>query len=172
MQTKENYLLTIFKEHQKEPYVIWRLSGCGGCIEIEKRLYACMEKDLQIICNLNTYKKTGGRDISNHPKGHKMLLNMCEKINTLEWFDVDSMSRVYFGTRFYETNTNHDNFLKFMIMYVWDNLNVLSEQHRGDKLKFLKNMITNKPVLGAIESMEKHYKKNFLNNPALMKSYI
>ena len=172
MKTKENYLLTIFKEHQKEPYVIWRLSGCGGCIEIEKRLYACMEKDLEIICNPNTYKKTGGRDISNHPNGHKMLLNMCEKINTLEWFDVDSMSRVYFGTRFYETNTNHDNFLKFIIMYVWDNLNVLAEQHRGDKLKFFKNIITNKPVLDAIESMEKHYKKNFLNNPALMRSYI
>ena len=169
---KENYLLTIFKEHQKEPYVIWRLSGCGGCIEIEKRLYACMEKDLEIICNPNTYKKTGGRDILNHPKGHMMLLNMCEKINTLEWFDVDSMSRVYFGTRFYETNTNHDNFLKFIIMYVWDNLNVLAEQHKGDKLKFFKNIITNKPVLDAIESMEKHYKKNFLNNPALMRSYI
>ena len=84
MKTKENYLLTIFKEHQKEPYVIWRLSGCGGCIEIEKRLYACMEKDLEIICNPNTYKKTGGRDISNHPNGHKMLLNMCEKINFME----------------------------------------------------------------------------------------
>ena len=172
MKTKENYLLTIFKEHQKEPYVIWRLSGCGGCIEIEKRLYACMEKDLEIICNLNTYKKTGGRDILNHPKGHMMLLNMCEKINTLEWFEVDSMSRVYFGTRFYETNTNHDNFLKFIIMYVWDNVSLLtSYRNKEEKLEFLKTLITNKFVLEAIESMEKHYKKNFLNNPALMRSY-
>jgi len=172
MKKEENYLLTIFREHQQKPYVIWRLSGCGGCVEIEKRLFACMEKDLGIICNINTYKKTQrGRYISSHPHRCEMLLNMCEKINTLEWFDVDSMSRVYFGKRFYETKTNHDNFLKFIIMYVWDNLNVLAEQHRGDELKFLKNIITNKPVLDAIESMEKHYKKNFLDNPALMRSH-
>ena len=173
MQTKENYLLTIFKEHQKEPYVIWRLSGCGGCIEIEKRLYACMEKDLEIICNLNTYKKTGGRDILNHPKGHMMLLNMCETINALGRFDVDLMSRVRRGKKFYETDTNFDNFLKFIIMYAWDNLNLLNSFGNGEKkLEFFKTLITNKYVLEAIESMEKHYKKNFLNNPALMRSYI
>ena len=119
MQIKKNYLLKIYKEHRKHPYNIYRLSMCGGCIKIEKRLYACMEEDLEIIPNLNTYKKTQrGRHLSSHPKGNKMLLNMCETINALEWFDVDSMSRVYFGTRFYETNTNHDNFLKFIIMYV------------------------------------------------------
>ena len=172
MQTKENYLLTIFKEHQKEPYLIWRLSGCGGCIEIEKRLYACMEKDLEIICNLNTYKKTGGRNISNHPKGYKMLLNMCEKINALGRFDVDLMSRVRCGKKFYETDTNFDNFLKFIIMYAWDNLNLLTSfGDREKKIEFFKTLITNKYVLEAIESMEKHYKKSFLNNPALMRSY-
>ena len=57
MTSKENYLLTIFKEHRNNPYNIYRLSMCGGCIEIEKRLYICMEEDLGIICNLNTYKK-------------------------------------------------------------------------------------------------------------------
>ena len=57
MKTKENYLLTIYKEHRNCPFNIYRLSGCGGCIEIEKRLYACMEEDLGIICNLNIYKE-------------------------------------------------------------------------------------------------------------------
>ena len=153
---KENYLLTIFKEHRNNPYNIYRLSMCGGCIEIEKRLYACMEKDLGIICNLNTYKKTG--------RG--------KTINALDKFDVDLMSRVYSGKKFYETNANLDNFLKFIIMYVWDNLSLLtSYRNIEEKLKFLKTLITNKFVLEAIESMEKHYKKNFLNNPALMRSY-
>lgn len=173
MQTKKNYLLTIFKEHRNNPYNIYRLSMCGGCIEIEKRLYACMEKDLGIICNLNTYKKTGrGRNVSLHPKANEMILNLCKTINALDKFDVYLMSRVYSGKKFYETNANIDNFLKFIIMYVWDNVSLLtSYRNREEKLEFLKTLITNKFVLEAIESMEKHYKKNFLNNPALIRSY-
>ena len=173
MQTKKNYLLTIFKEHRNNPYNIYRLSMCGGWIEIEPRLYACMEKDLGIICNLNTYKKTGrGRNVSLHPKANEMILNLCKTINALDKFDVYLMSRVYSGKKFYETNANIDNFLKFIIMYVWDNVSLLtSYRNREEKLEFLKTLITNKFVLEAIESMEKHYKKNFLNNPALMRSY-
>ena len=162
MKNKENYLLKIFKEHQKEPYLIYRLSGCGGCIEIEKRLYACMEEDLGITFDLNTYKKTEGRYISCHPKGHKMLLNMCETINALDEFDVDSMSRVRFGLKFYEDNINRDNFLKFIIMYVWDNLNLLtSSGNREEKIDFLKTIITNNPVLEAIKFMDKKYRKDY-----------
>ena len=173
MKKEENYLLTIFKEHRNRPFNIYRLSGCGGCIEIEKRLYICMEEDLGIICNLNTYKKTQRvRHLSSHPKGHKMLLNMCETINALDEFDVDSMSRVYFGKKFYETNANIDNFLKFIIMYVWDNLSLLTSfRNREEKLEFLKTVIKNKSVLEAIESMDNRYRKNFLNNPALVRSY-
>ena len=178
MKTKENYLLTIYKEHRNCPFNIYRLSGCGGCIEIEKRLYACMEEDLGIICNLNIYKKAQrGRDVFSHPKGKEMILNLCKTINALDKFDIDSMSRVhfgkkYFGIKFYETNANLDNFLKFIIMYVWENLNLLtSSGNREEKLEFLKTVITNKPVLEAIKSMDKRYRKNFLNNPALIRSY-
>ena len=179
MKNKENYLLTIYKEHRNRPFNIYRLSGCGGCIEIEKRLYICMEEDLGIICNLNTYKKTQRRKyLSSHPKGNKMLLNMCERINALDKFNVDSMSRVYFmhkdyfAKKFYKINANTDNFLKFIIMHVWDNLSLLtSYRNREEKLEFLKTVITNKPVLEAIESMDNRYRKNFLNNPALVRSY-
>ena len=173
MKKEENYLLTIFKEHRNRPFNIYRLSGCGGCIEIEKRLYACMEKDLGIICNINTYKKTGrGRNVSLHPKANEMILNLCKTINALDKFDVDTMSRVYFGKKFYETNANIDNFLKFIIMYVWDNLSLLTSfRNREEKLEFLKTVITNKSVLEAIESMDNRYRKNFLNNPALVRSY-
>ena len=69
---------------------------CGGCIEIEKRLYICMEEDLGIICNLNTYKKTQrGKYLSSHPKGHKMLLNMCETINALDELNNPALVRSY-----------------------------------------------------------------------------
>lgn len=173
MKTKENYLLTIYKEHRNRPFNIYRLSGCGGCIKIEKRLYSCMEEDLGIICNLNTYKKTErGRHVFLHPKANEMILNLCETINALDKFDVYLMSRVYFGKKFYEINANTDNFLKFIIMYVWDNLNLLtSSRNREEKLEFLKTVITNKSVLEAIESMDNRYRKNFLNNPALVRSY-
>ena len=95
---------------------------CGGCIEIEKRLYACMEKDLGLICDLNTYKNTQrGRNVFSHPKGNEMLLNMCETINALDKFHVDVMSRVYGGSchgkKFYETNMNLDNFLLYSPLY-------------------------------------------------------
>ena len=97
---------------------------------------------------------------------------MCETINALDEFDVDSMSRVYSGKKFYETNANIDNFLKFIIMYVWDNLSLLTSfRNREEKLEFLKTVITNKSVLEAIESMDNRYRKNFLNNPALVRSY-
>jgi len=46
-----------------------------------------------------------------------------------------------------------------------------SYRNREEKLEFLKTLITNKPVLEAIESMDNRYRKNFLNNPALVKSY-
>ena len=173
MTSKENYLLTIFKEHRNRPFNIYRLSMCGGCIAIEKRLYACMEKDAGIICNLNTYKKTQrGRDVFSHPKGNEMILNLCKTINALDKFDVDSMSRVYGGKKFYETNKNNTNFLKFIIMYVWDNLFLLTHKgNREDKLEYFKNIIRNKSVLEAIESMDKRYKRNVLDNPSIMKSY-
>ena len=57
-------------------------------------------------------------------------------------------------------------------MYVWDNLSLLTSfRNREEKLEFLKTVITNKSVLEAIESMDNRYRKNFLNNPALVRSY-
>jgi len=157
---KENYLLTLYKEHCKKPFLINRLTMCGGCIDIEKRLYACMEEDLGIICNLNIYKKTNrGRDISRHPKGHEMLLNMCNTINALDRVHTDSMSRGYDGKRFYETNENNDNFLKFIIMYVWDNLGS-NFKNREKRVSYFKSIITNKLVLDAIKSMDERYTRS------------
>ena len=168
---KENYLLTLYKEHRKKPFLIFRLTMCGGCIEIEKRLYACMEEDLGIICNLNTYKNTNrGRDISCHPKGHEMLLNMCNTINTLSRANADWMSRVYGRKRFYETNENNDNFLKFIIMYIWDNLEY-DFRNREEKINYFKSLITNKLALDAIESMDKKYKEDPLNKDELERRY-
>ena len=168
---KENYLLTLYKEHRKKPFLIFRLTMCGGCIEIEKRLYACMEEDLGITCNLNTYKKTNrGRDISSHPKGHEMLLNMCNTINALGRVHTDWMSRGYDRKRFYETNENNDNFLKFIIMYVWDNLRY-EFRNRDEKVNYFKSIITNELVLDAIESMDKKYKEDPLNKDALEREY-
>ena len=78
----------------------------------------------------------------------------------------------YFAKKFYKINANTDNFLKFIIMYVWDNLNLLtSSRNREEKLEFLKTVITNKSVLEAIESMDKRHKRNVLDNPSIMKSY-
>ena len=160
---KENYLLTIFKEHQKKPYKIWRLSGCGGCVEIEKRLFACMEKDLGVVSNPNTYKDTQGRYIYSHPKRKEMLLNLCEKINDLDKFDVDAMSRVSGDYKFYEINPHRDNFLKFIIMYVWDNLSCIKmTSNREEQLEILRKTITNIPVLKAINSMNHRYERNVL----------
>ena len=163
MKNKENYLLKIFKEHQKDPYIIYRMSQCGGCTEIEKRLYACMEKDLGVVNNPDTYKDTQGRYIYLHPKRKEMLLNLCKTINALDKFDVDSMSRDYFGKKFYEINGNTDNFLKFIIMYVWDNLRCIKmTSNREEQLETLKKTITNKPIIEVINSMNNRYERNVL----------
>jgi len=161
---KDNYLLTIFREHQKNPYIIFRLSGCGGCKEIERRLYACMEDDIGLITNVNTHRKTRGRRIDSHPHREEMLMSLCKRINELQKEVVDAMSRCENGKKFYEINSNRDNFLKFIIMYIWDNLSstLYSLQDRGDRLNYFKDLISNKFVLEVIECMDKRYTKNCL----------
>jgi hypothetical protein len=80
------------------------------------------------------------------------------------------MSRGYDRKRFYETNENNDNFLKFIIMYVWDNLGY-EFRNRDEKVNYFKSIITNEHVLDAIESMDKKYKEDALNKDALEREY-
>lgn len=156
---KENYLITLYKDHRKKPFIINRLSGCGGCIEIEKRLYRFIEKDLDLVANVNTHRHTRGRHIWSHPFKKEMVLNVCNTINALDRVHTDSMSRGYDGKRFYETNENNDNFLKFIIMYVWDNLGS-NFKNREKRVSYFKSIITNKLVLDAIKSMDERYTRS------------
>jgi len=167
---KENYLLTLYKEHRKKPFLIFRLTMCGGCIEIEKKLYSYIEKDLDLIANINTYRQTRGRYIQSHPFRNKMVLSVCNTINALDRAHLDAMSRGYGRKRFYETNENQDNFLKFIIMYVWDNLEY-DFRNREEKINYFKSLITNKLALDAIESMDKKYKEDPLNKDELERRY-
>tara|TARA_Y100000768_G_scaffold184167_1_gene137904 strand:- start:227 stop:433 length:207 start_codon:yes stop_codon:yes gene_type:complete len=64
----------------------------------------------------------------------------------------------------FPTSAGIDNFLKFIFMYIWEVFyHVFDYGDREKKLNDFKNLITNKPVLIAIESMDKHYRKNKTN---------
>ena len=167
---KENYLRTLYKEHRKKPFTIYRLAMCGGSIRIEQRLIRCMEEGVAFISNIFTDKRIMKRHVILHPNGKEMLLNLCNTINALDRADVSEMSRGYCGKRFYETNTNQDNFLKFIIMYVWDNLDILDNpdyKNREERVNYFKSIITNELVLDAIEFMNERYKRSPLHKDTI-----
>jgi len=167
MNMENNYLLTIFKEHQKKPYPIV-MEPMYYRIEIENRIAECIGKELGLdVKEVTKYLRAPAPyPYGDHPIPKKILLNICKTINNLKESDVNKMSEIRDGIKFYQVSADIDNFLKFIIMYIWEVFYHVFGFGGGDrekKLNDFKNLITNKPVLIAIESMDKHFRKNKSN---------
>ena len=162
---ENNYLLTVFKEHQKKPYPIV-MEPMYYRVEIENRISECIGKELGLdVKEITKYLRgQSNRYGYDHSKAKKILLNICKTINNLKESDVNKMSEIRDGIKFYQVGALKDNFLKFIIMFIWENFyHVFDSGDREKKLNDFKNLITNKPVLIAIESMDKHFRKNISN---------
>ena len=164
MNMENNYLLTIFKEHQKKPYPIV-MEPMYYRVEIENRIAECIGKELGLdIKEITKYLRAQPDSYGDHSTVKKILLNICKTINNLKESDVNKMSEIRDGIKFYQVSADIDNFLKFIIMYIWEVFyHVFDYGDREKKLNDFKNLITNKPVLIAIESMDKHFRKNKSN---------
>ena len=179
MRENGNYLLTIFNEHLENPYNIDRLSMDGGCIEIEERLYSCVEQELglQTKEDQRVHELTGGRTIYLNPNAKEMYEDIMKKVNGLTDDQVDQMARFQgnisnkriMQQRFY-LSKSHDytnTYLKFIIMYLYGDIyhakdEIFGLKTRDEVIKYMKDKITQPLVTEAINFMNKRYSKNVL----------
>ncbi len=179
MKENKNYILTIFKEHTENPYNIDRFSMAGGCIEIEERLYSCVEKELNLHNkeDQRVHELTGGRAIYLHPNAKEMYEDIIKKVNGLTDSQADQMARFASDANnpiwilpksFYKSKgIPPDNFLKFIIMYLYGDIYHAKEEifglkTRDDVIEYMKDKITQPVVIEAINFMNKGYLKNVL----------
>ena len=138
----------------------------GGCTEIEERIYAHIENELRLsdVTDPRIYERTKGRYIYLHPRGKEMIEYLCGTLNRVSLNDTFDMAGL---PAFFQQDSVEDNFLKFIIMYIWDALHesIFDFRDRDERLKYLRDVITNPIVLRAIEKMNDRYTKGVLDNP-------
>jgi len=151
----------------------------GGCIEIEERLYSCVEQELgfQTKEDQRVHKLTEGRAIYLHPNAKEMYEDIMNKINGLTDYQVDQMARFQgnisnkrmMQQRFYlsKSHDHTDTYLKFIIMYLYGDIyhakdEIFGLKTRDEVIKYMKDKITQPLVTEAINFMNKRYSKNVL----------
>ena len=174
MKENKNYLLTIFNDHLENPYNLDRDSMAGGCMEIEERLYSCVvqELGLQVTEDQKVHKLIDGRAIYLHPNAKEIYEDVIKKVNELTDIQADQMARFtptrILSERFYKSEgISPDNFLKFIIMYLYGDIYHAKEEIFGLKtrdgvIEYMKDKITQPVVIEAINFMNKRYSKNVL----------
>ena len=164
-----NFLWTLYREHLKKPFVIDGMTMCGGCSEIEERIFACLKRDLHIDDSNDPRipEWTRERFIAAHPRGKDMLEHLFLVLNELDEAKTLGMAKSVTGAPFWRESGVHRNFLKFIIMYIWDltesTQGLFSFRERNERLDYLRDHVSNKVVLEAIEAMNDRYEENVIN---------
>lgn len=159
---RQNFLLTIFNNFtvNRREYCIWQWCTTCGCMKMRDELFLSCIQELGI-----KFEDTGMRrgfcsisNIRNRELRRKIIELLCQKLSDLEPIDTRRM----LGTiPFYLEDRNTDDFLKFIIMEIWNAVDV-GIVERDEVLRNLQSMIRNPEINQTIDIMNDRYEKNVL----------
>ena len=142
-----NYLSVIYKEHEKSPYHFGKFVGRTV---VWKRLLGCILEELKInhqdIGTIDFLYQVENRDIL-----ERMIKNLCENINKVRKLETEAMLKA--------------GMLKFIIMEIWYALeHFYNQDEREGALRHFLGLIHNDVAIGAIKSMDKHFREHHLRD--------
>jgi hypothetical protein len=157
---KHNFIWDIFLDYQKNKrgYCLWRWCTTCGNYKIRDKLFLNSIDELGI-----NFEQTGMREgflsiqnIRQRELYNKVVELICQKLNGLDNKEIDTMLS---PIPFYELDHNRDDFLKFIIMEIYESLETrLSD--RKEVMNHLGLLLTNKKISDVVMKMNSRYLKS------------